>query len=230
MKFFIDTANIEEIREAATWGILSGVTTNPTLAAREGRDFGQIIEEIVGLVNGPISAEAISLDAQQILPEARQLAAISDNIVVKIPVTTEGLAATKILSGEGIRVNMTLVFTVNQALMAAEAGAAYVSPFLGRLDDIGEDGIALLADLVEVYNNYDADTEIIAASIRHPQHVTQAALIGVDIATIPFAVLKKMVQHPLTEKGIDQFLADWDKLQSVVEREKAGDQPLANIN
>lgn len=220
MKIFIDTANIDEIREAASWGILSGVTTNPTLAAREGKDFRTIVKEICALVDGPISAEAVNMRRDEIIPEARELAAINDNIVVKIPVTLDGLAATKVLSSEGIRVNMTLVFTVNQAVMAAEAGASYVSPFLGRLDDIGEDGLALLSDLVTGYNNYDINTEIIAASIRHPQHVTQAALIGVDIATIPFEVLKKMVNHPLTEKGIGQFLADWEKLQSATKKEK----------
>lgn len=220
MKLFIDTANISEIREAASWGIISGVTTNPSLAAKEGRDFREVIEEICQLVDGPISAEALSSKAEQIVPEARGLATINKNIVVKIPITAEGLTATKILSAEGIKINMTLVFSVNQALMAAAAGAAFASPFLGRLDDIGEDGLALLSDIINVYNNYNIETAVIAASIRHPQHVTQAALIGTDVATVPFEVLKKMIHHPLTEKGIGQFLADWEKLQSTVGRVK----------
>jgi len=216
VKIFIDTANVDEIREAASWGILSGVTTNPTLAARENRDYGVVIKEIVEIVDGPISAEVISLETEGMIAEAKKLAAIDKNIVIKIPVTEAGLAATKVLSGQGIKINMTLVFSVNQAMMAAIAGAAFVSPFLGRLDDINEDGMVLLSDLVKVYNNYNIETQIIAASIRHPQHVTKAALIGVDIATIPFKVLQKMVKHPLTDKGIDQFLTDWNKLQAVI--------------
>ncbi len=216
MKIFIDTANVDEIREAASWGILSGVTTNPTLAARENRDYGIVLKEIIEIVDGPISAEVISLDKDGMIAEAKKLAAIHKNIVIKVPITEAGLATTKYLSGQGIKVNMTLVFSVNQAMLAAGAGAAFASPFLGRLDDINEDGMVLLSNMVKVYNNYDIDTQIIAASIRHPQHVTSAALIGVDIATIPFKVLQKMVKHPLTDKGIAQFLADWKKLQSAI--------------
>lgn len=216
MKIFIDTANVDEIREAASWGILSGVTTNPTLAARENRDYGVVIKEIAEIVDGPISAEVVSLETEGMIAEAKKLAAIDKNIVVKIPVTEAGLAATKFLSGRGIKINMTLVFSVNQAMLAASAGAAFVSPFIGRLDDINEDGMVLLSNMVKVYNNYNIETQIIAASIRHPQHVTNAALTGVDIATIPFKVLQKMVKHPLTDRGIDQFLADWNKLQSAI--------------
>lgn len=216
MKIFIDTANVDEIREAASWGILSGVTTNPTLAARENRDYGVVIKEIAEIVDGPISAEVVSLETEGMIAEAKKLAAIDKNIVVKIPVTEAGLAATKFLSGQGIKINMTLVFSVNQAMLAASAGAAFVSPFIGRLDDINEDGMVLLSNMVKVYNNYNIETQIIAASIRHPQHVTNAALTGVDIATIPFKVLQKMVKHPLTDRGIDQFLADWNKLQSAI--------------
>jgi len=213
MKLFIDTANIEEIREAHSWGILAGVTTNPSLAAREGRNFREMIKEISDLVDGPISAEAVSLTPEEMIVEARELAAINDNVIVKFPITAAGLTATRAVSAEGIRVNMTLIFSVNQALLAAAAGAAFASPFLGRMDDIGEDGLVLLTDLVDAYANYNITTEIIAASIRGPQHVTQAALIGADIATIPFTVLKQMMNHPLTEKGIAQFLSDWEKLQ-----------------
>lgn len=216
MKIFIDTANVDEIREAASWGILSGVTTNPTLAARENRDYGVVIKEIAEIVDGPISAEVVSLETEGMVAEAKKLAAIDKNIVVKIPVTEAGLAATKFLSGQGIKINMTLVFSVNQAMLAASAGAAFASPFIGRLDDINEDGMVLLSNMVKVYNNYNIETQIIAASIRHPQHVTNAALTGVDIATIPFKVLQKMVKHPLTDRGIDQFLADWNKLQSAI--------------
>lgn len=215
MRFFIDTANIEEIREAASWGILDGVTTNPTLCAKEGREFRSSIKEIADIVDGPISAEAVSMERDGIVEEAREIASIAPNVVVKIPITEEGLAATKKLSSEGINVNMTLVFSVNQALLAAKVGAAFASPFLGRLDDIGHDSIAILYDMVVVYQNYDFDTKIIAASIRHPLHVTKAAEAGADIATVPFKILQQMVTHPLTDKGIDRFLKDWDKIKNL---------------
>ncbi len=217
MRIFLDSASIAEVREAAAWGVLSGVTTNPTLVAREGRDFRSAVKEICQIVDGPVSAEAVSLTRAEIIDEAIELAAIADNIVVKIPVGPEGLAATKVLSNQGVGVNMTLVFTVNQALLSAAAGAAFVSPFLGRLDDIGTDGLGRLSDIVQALRNYDISTQVIAASIRHPMHVTEAALIGTDIATVPFEVLKKMIQHPLTDKGVASFLADWEKLQAKVE-------------
>lgn len=223
MKIFLDSASIAEVKEAASWGILSGVTTNPTLAAKEGRDFKSAIGEICALVDGPVSAEALSLTRTEIVDEAKDLNAIAENIAVKIPVGPEGLAATKILSNQGISVNMTLVFSVNQALLAAAAGAAYVSPFIGRLDDIGTDGLERLADMVEAFGNYDISTEVIAASIRHPMHVTKAALIGSHIATVPFAVLRKMVQHPLTDQGVASFLADWEALQVKLEKTTAGE-------
>lgn len=215
MKIFIDTANIDHIREVNSWGILSGVTTNPTLCAREGREFCSAVKEICEIVKGPVSAEAVSMDRQGIIEEARELSKIAENIVVKIPMMVEGLAATKMLSQEGIKVNTTLVFSVNQALLAAQVGAAYVSPFIGRLDDAGNDGMSILADIVAAYDNYGIETEIIAASIRHPMHVTQAALIGADIATVPYDVLKAMVKHPLTDRGIEMFLEDWNKLKGV---------------
>lgn len=216
MRIFLDSASISEVKEAASWGILSGVTTNPTLAAKEGRDFRSAVKEICEIVDGPVSAEAISLNRREIIDEAMELAEIADNIVVKIPVGTEGLAATRVLSDRGIHVNMTLVFSVNQAILAAAAGAAYVSPFVGRLDDIGTDGMGRLADIVNALGNYDTTTQVIAASIRHPQHATEAALIGTDISTIPFAVLKKMIQHPLTDAGVASFLADWESLQGKI--------------
>ncbi|HAW60470.1 MAG TPA: fructose-6-phosphate aldolase [Actinobacteria bacterium] len=213
MKIFIDTANIDHIKEVNSWGILSGVTTNPTLCAREGREFRSAVKKICEMVKGPVSAEAVSMDRQGIVEEARELSKIAENIVVKVPMMVEGLAATKVLSQEGIKVNMTLVFSANQALLAAQVGAAYVSSFIGRLDDAGNDGMSILADIVAAYDNYDIETEIIAASIRHPMHVTQAALLGADIATVPYDVLKAMVKHPLTDRGIERFLEDWNKLK-----------------
>lgn len=213
MKIFIDTANIDHIKEVNSWGILSGVTTNPTLCAREGREFRSAAKKICEMVKGPVSAEAVSMDRQGIVEEARELSKIAENIVVKVPMMVEGLAATKVLSQEGIKVNMTLVFSANQALLAAQVGAAYVSSFIGRLDDAGNDGMSILADIVAAYDNYDIETEIIAASIRHPMHVTQAALLGADIATVPYDVLKAMVKHPLTDRGIERFLEDWNKLK-----------------
>jgi len=211
MKFFIDTANLDEIREIKEWGILAGVTTNPSLIAKEGNvEFEDVIKQISDMVPGPISAEVISLEAEGMVEEARKLAAIADNIVIKIPMTAEGLAATSILAAEGIKTNVTLVFSANQALLAARAGATYVSPFIGRLDDISQDGMDLIKDIVEIFSWFDIDTEIIAASIRHPLHVLQAAKAGSDIATVPYAVFKQMVKHPKTDEGIEKFLADWE--------------------
>lgn len=215
MKIFIDTANIDHIREINSWGILSGVTTNPSLCARERKEFNSLIKEIASIVKGPISAEACSMKKNEIVEEARELAAIAENIVVKIPVTPEGLSATKTLSEKGVKVNMTLVFSANQALLAGHAGAAYVSPFIGRLDDIGHDGMGILYEIISVLENYEFDTEVIAASIRHPLHVVQAAQMGTDIATVPYEIIKAMVRHPLTDIGITRFLEDWDKVKGM---------------
>lgn len=211
MKFFIDTANIKEIKEAAKMGMADGVTTNPSLIAKEKGDFKTIIKQICKVVDGPISAEVISLDTDGMVAEARDLAKIADNIVVKIPMTVEGLKAVSALAEENIRTNVTLVFSPLQALMAAKAGAAYVSPFVGRLDDLSADGMALVEQIVEIYSNYAFDTEIIVASVRNPLHVLEAALLGADIATIPFNVLGKLAAHPMTDKGIKAFMADWEK-------------------
>ncbi|HAO20587.1 MAG: fructose-6-phosphate aldolase [Desulfobacteraceae bacterium IS3] len=211
MKFFIDTANINEIREAHKMGMVDGVTTNPSLIAKEGRDFQTIIKEICEIVDGPISAEVISLDTDGMLKEARELAKIHENIVIKIPMTVDGLKATKQLSEEGIRTNVTLVFSPLQALMAAKAGATYASPFVGRLDDISQNGMQLIEQIVAIYDNYGFDTEIIVASIRNPLHVLDSALMGAHIATIPFNVLSKLAAHPLTDKGIKAFMDDWNK-------------------
>ncbi|MBA2880778.1 transaldolase [Desulfosalsimonas propionicica] len=211
MKFFIDTANVDEIREANEMGMVDGVTTNPSLIAKEGRDFKQIINEICEIVDGPISAEAVSLDAEGMVAEARDLAKIHKNIVVKIPMTIEGMKAVRTLAGEGIRTNVTLVFSPLQALMAAKAGASYVSPFVGRLDDLSQEGMDLVEQIVSIYENYGYQTEVIVASIRNPLHVLESALIGADISTIPFSVLKKLAAHPLTDKGIEAFLNDWEK-------------------
>jgi transaldolase len=212
MKIFIDTANIEQIREVNSWGVLDGVTTNPTLVSREGREFRSIIEEICSIVDGPISAEAVSMDAEGMVREARELSKLHRNIVVKIPMTSEGLKAVKVLSKEGIKTNVTLVFSPNQALMAAKAGATYVSPFVGRLDDISHTGMALVRDIVQILKNYGFETQVIAASIRHPVHVTEAALAGAHIATVPYDILKKMLKHNLTDEGIQKFLKDWEKV------------------
>ena len=211
MKFFIDTANIDEIKEAHSMGMVDGVTTNPSLIAKEGRAFEEIIKEICKIVNGPISAEVISIDAEGMVKEARELAKIHDNIVVKIPLLVDGLKATRTLSEEGIKTNVTLVFSPLQALMAAKAGATYVSPFIGRLDDRAQEGLLLVEQIVEIYSNYAFDTEIIVASIRNPLHVLESALMGADIATIPFNVLSKLAAHPLTDKGLKAFLDDWNK-------------------
>ena len=209
MKLYIDTANVEHIREIAALGILSGVTTNPTLIAKEGRDFNTVIAEITKLVNGPISGEVIALDAAGMIREGREIASIHPNLVVKLPMTPAGLEAVHVLTQENIKTNVTLVFSASQALFAAKAGATYVSPFIGRLDDIGQDGVQLVADIRMILDQYDLPTEIISASIRHPQHIAQSALAGAHIATIPYAVFKKAFNHPLTDQGIDAFLADW---------------------
>ncbi len=211
MKFFIDTANIDEIKDAHSMGMVDGVTTNPTLIAREGRDLKTVIAEICEIVDGPISAEVISLETDGMVAEARELAKIHANIVVKIPMTTDGLKAVRILSAEGIKTNVTLVFSALQALMAAKAGATFVSPFVGRLDDLAQEGMLLIEQIAEIYSNYAYDTEIIVASIRNPMHVLDAAVIGADIATIPYGVLKKLAAHPLTDKGLQSFLDDWKK-------------------
>lgn len=209
MKFFLDTANVDEIREAHDMGMVDGVTTNPTLIAKEGRDFEEVIRDICQIVDGPISAEVISVDVEGMVKEARHLASIHENIVVKVPVTVDGIKATKILSQEGIKTNVTLIFSPLQALMAAKAGATYASPFIGRLDDLAQEGMLLVEQIVEIYNNYAFDTEIIVASIRNPLHVLDAALIGADIATIPFNVLGRFLSHPMTDKGLAAFLDDW---------------------
>ncbi|MBR9986206.1 MAG: fructose-6-phosphate aldolase [Desulfosarcina sp.] len=213
MKFFIDTANVDEIKEALSMGMVDGVTTNPSLIAKEGRVFEDVIKEISEIVDGPISAEVISLEAAGMVKEARELAKIHRNIVIKVPMTVDGLKATRQLTEENIKTNVTLVFSPLQALMAAKAGATYVSPFVGRLDDLSQDGMQLVEQIVEIFSNYAYDTEIIVASIRNPLHVLDAALAGADISTIPFKVLSKLAAHPLTDKGISAFLADWDKAQ-----------------
>ncbi|GAF67122.1 fructose-6-phosphate aldolase [Bacillus sp. TS-2] len=212
MKFFIDTANLEEIKEANSLGILSGVTTNPSLVAKEeGVDFHDRIREIAQVVPGSVSAEVIALDAEGMIEEGKVLAAIAPNITVKVPMTTEGLKAVHEFSKQGIKTNVTLIFSAVQALIAARAGATYVSPFLGRLDDIGADGLSLIEQISGIFNVHGLDTEIIAASVRHPVHVTEAALKGAHIATIPFNVIKQLTKHPLTDQGIEKFLADWNK-------------------
>jgi len=212
MRFFIDTANVDEIREANSWGIISGVTTNPSLIAREGRDFHQVVREIAGIVEGPISAEVVSLESAKMVEEAKPLVAIHPNIVIKLPITTEGLKACHTLSKQGVKTNLTLCFNAAQALAVARAGATYVSPFIGRLDDIAVDGMTLIDEIAEIYAMHDIDTQIIAASVRGPLHVVQAARAGADIATCPFKVLESMLKHPLTDIGIDKFLADWAKV------------------
>lgn len=213
MEIFIDSANVGEIREANSLGIISGVTTNPSLIAKEGRNFHQVVREIAAIVDGPISAEVVSLNGDAMVEEARELVKIHPNIVIKIPVTAEGLKATRILAGEKIKVNMTLIFSANQGLLAARAGAAFVSPFVGRLDDAGQDGMDLVAELVQIFTAYQLPTKIIVASVRHPLHVTQAALLGADIATVPYQIIMQMVKHPLTDLGIQRFLADWETVK-----------------
>ncbi|MGC5325684.1 fructose-6-phosphate aldolase [Brevibacillus sp. SYSU BS000544] len=213
MRFFIDTANVEEIREIHDWGVVAGVTTNPSLVAKEGRDFIETLKEIFDIVDGPISAEVISTDAKGMIEEGEKLASLSKNIVVKIPMTEDGLKAVKALAKRKIKTNVTLIFNANQALLAARAGATYVSPFLGRLDDIGHDGLKLISEIADIFAIHDIETEIIAASIRHPLHVTEAARRGSHIATIPYKVFKQLLQHPLTDSGIEKFLADWGTMQ-----------------
>jgi len=213
MKFFIDTANIDEIKEANNMGMVDGVTTNPSLIAKEGREFKEIIKDICEIVDGPISAEVISLKESGMVSEARDLAKIHENIVVKIPMTIDGLKAVRTLASDGIKTNVTLVFSPLQALMAAKAGASYVSPFVGRLDDLSQDGLVLVDQIVTIFDNYDYETEVIVASVRNPLHVLDSALMGADIATIPFNVLAKLAAHPMTDKGIKAFMADWEKSQ-----------------
>lgn len=210
MKFFIDTANVEEIRQANELGVICGVTTNPSLIVKEGRDFIEVIKEITSIVDGPISAEVISLDHEGMVKEAEKLSQIHKNIVIKIPMTEEGLKAVNILSKKGVKTNVTLIFSAAQALLAARAGATYVSPFVGRLDDIGKDGIELIAEIAEIFDVNAIETEIIVASVRNPIHVLQAAKLGAHIATVPFKVIKQMLLHPLTDKGIAQFMKDWE--------------------
>ena len=211
MKFFIDTAKVEDIKKANDMGVICGVTTNPSLIAKEGRVFEEVIAEIASIVDGPISGEvkATTVDAEGMIKEGREIAAIHPNMIVKIPMTVEGLKAVKVLSAEGIKTNVTLIFTANQALLAAEAGATYVSPFLGRLDDINQSGVDLIEEIVTIFDNYGYDTEIIAASIRNPVHVTECALAGADIATVPYSVIEQMTKHPLTDQGIERFQKDY---------------------
>jgi len=213
MKFFIDTANIDEIKESAALGILDGVTTNPSLVSKEGKDFRKLLDEILKIVDGPVSAEVISTDYEAILKEGRELAKIHKNIVVKIPLIKEGLKAVKTLTGEGINVNVTLCFSPTQALLAAKSGATYISPFVGRLDDISTSGMDLISQIIQIYRNYDYKTEVLVASVRHPLHVVEAALMGADVCTMPFDVIKKMFNHPLTDIGLEKFLGDWKKLK-----------------
>lgn len=212
MKFFIDSANIDEIREAVSLGMCDGVTTNPSLVAKEGRKFDDVVKEILEVVDGPVSLEVVSLDAKGMVSEAKKLARLAQNVIVKIPMSTEGLKATKILSGMGIKVNETLIFSPLQSLMAAKAGAAYVSPFVGRLDDISHYGMDLVEQTITIFDNYDFATEVIVASVRNPLHVLDAALMGADIATIPFKVIEQLSKHPLTDIGIEKFLSDWKKV------------------
>ena len=212
MKLFLDTANVEQIREANDWGIIDGVTTNPSLIAKEGRDFREVVEEICSIVDGPISAEVISLDAKGMVKEGRELTKIHENINIKVPMTAEGLKAVKEFSAREIDTNVTLVFSANQALLAAKAGATYVSPFVGRIDDTGHDGLQIVHDIVQIYQNYAFDTEIIVASTRNPIHVLESAKAGAHIATVPWNLLQLMVKHPQTDIGIEKFLADWEKV------------------
>lgn len=214
MKLFIDSANIDEIRDINSWGVICGVTTNPSLIAKEGRVFEEVVEQIASLVDGPISAEVISLNSEGMVDEGRKLAKIHPNIIIKVPMTKEGLKAVKIFKEEGIKTNVTLIFSPTQALLAARAGATYVSPFVGRLDDIGNDGLYIVKDIVEIFQMHNIDCEIIAASIRHPIHVANSAKAGADIATIPYKVFMQMLSHPLTDIGIEKFLKDWEGINN----------------
>ncbi|GKU27531.1 fructose-6-phosphate aldolase [Clostridium folliculivorans] len=209
MKFFLDTANVEHIKQANRMGVICGVTTNPSLIAKEGRDFNEVIKEITEIVDGPISGEVVSEDAEGMIKEGKEISAIHKNMIVKIPMTEEGLAATKVLASEGIKTNVTLIFSVTQALLAANAGATYVSPFLGRIDDISMDGMELVRDIAEIFDIHCIDTKIIAASVRNPIHVIQAAKAGAHIATVPYSLVRQMVKHPLTDQGLEKFKADW---------------------
>lgn len=212
MKFFIDTANIDEIKEGLSLGMVDGVTTNPSLIAKEKKDFNTVVKEILKYVKGPVSLEVVSMDYQAMFEEGKKLFQLGENVVIKVPLCTEGLKATRMFADAGIRVNQTLIFSPLQALMAAKAGASFVSPFVGRLDDIAHDGMELVAQIVNILDNYGLETEVIVASVRHPRHVLDAALIGADIATIPFKVIEQMAQHPLTDRGIEMFLEDWKKV------------------
>ncbi|MCY1020489.1 fructose-6-phosphate aldolase [Pyxidicoccus sp. MSG2] len=212
MKFFIDTADVEEIRKAHAMGCVDGVTTNPSLLAKVGRPLEETIREICSIVDGPISAECVSLEADELVKEGRGLAKIHDNVVVKVPMGVEGMKAVKVFTAEGIRTNVTLCFSANQALLAAKAGATYISPFVGRLDDISQDGMELISNILEIYRNYDFTTQVLVASVRNPVHVLQAARMGADVATLPFSVIAQLAQHPLTDAGIKKFLADWEKV------------------
>ncbi|MGL4335821.1 MAG: fructose-6-phosphate aldolase [Turicibacter sp.] len=214
MKIFIDTANVEDIKNANDLGVICGVTTNPSLIAKEGRNFKEVVTEITSIVDGPISAEVISLDSQVMVLEAKELVKIHKNIVIKIPMCAEGLKATKQLTALGIKTNVTLIFSATQALLAARAGATYVSPFLGRLDDLGQDGVQLIKDIVEIFNVHHLQSEIISASVRHPVHVLEVAKAGSHIATIPYAVIAQMISHPLTSSGIEKFLKDWESVEA----------------
>ena len=215
MKFFIDTANLDEIKEANELGLIDGVTTNPSLVAKEGKvDFKKHLAKICEMVKGDISAEVTALDTEGMLKEGREFAKIAPNIVVKCPLTLDGLKATRIFREEGTKVNVTLCFSAAQALLAAKAGASYISPFVGRLDDIGQNGMALIADIVQIYGNYNYETEVLVASVRHPMHIVESALLGADVATIPFKVIQQLVKHPLTDKGLENFLSDWKKIGS----------------
>ncbi len=216
MKFFLDTANVDEIREAASLGLIDGVTTNPSLIAKEGRPFEEVIHEICEIVQGPVSAEVVAMEADAMIEEGRRIAAIHEHVVVKCPLIREGIKATRTLSDEGIRVNVTLCFSPTQALLAAKAGAAYISPFVGRLDDISYDGMELIQQIMLIYENYGFATEVLVASIRHPKHILDAALMGADVATIPFKAFDAMFNHPLTDKGLAAFLADWEKARDSV--------------
>jgi transaldolase len=231
MEIFLDTASLEEIREAAKWGVVSGVTTNPTLMSREGdADFRETIRTICDIIEGPISAEVVSTKAADMIEEGRPISKWHPNVIVKIPMTPDGLQAIKVLSSEGIRINTTLIFTANQALLAAKAGAFIVSPFIGRLDDISEDGMQVIRDAVQIYNNYGIKTKVLAASIRHPRHITEAAKAGAHIATMPFSVLKQAMKHPLTDIGLERFLKDWEKYQhALTSKEAVGTKKASSV-
>jgi transaldolase len=215
MKIFLDTANIDEIRDAAALGVLNGVTTNPTLMSKENRgDYQEVLKEICDIVGGPVSAEVVAEDTEEMLRQARDLAKISDHIVIKVPLVAEGIKAVKILSAEEIKTNVTLCFSANQALVAAKAGATYISPFVGRIDDVGMDGMEVVSDIVQIYENYAFSTQVLVASIRHPMHVLQAARLGADVSTIPYKVMMQLLKHPLTDVGVEKFSRDWDKVLS----------------